>query len=196
MIYLYTDAALTDRLSADGSNPDADTYNGTYGQARDRQLFLANEQVELAAALDESATTVTLLATSFADDEVVLIDAEQMKVLSGGGTTSLTVERGYAGSVAASHAAGATVYSGYNYTGITVSAVDAAGSDESGWYTFALTQVGLADAVPGVALQLADKAYSEMLSFWRRCTVPPGTPVQTKTDLRMRVIGVENPIPC
>jgi len=32
------------------------------------------------------------------------------------------------------------------------------------------------------------------LSFWRRCTVPPGTPVQNKTDLKLRLTGTENPI--
>jgi hypothetical protein len=193
---MYKDAALTERLSGGGgANPDEDTYNGTYGQSHDRQLFLANEQVALAEEVDASATTLTLQAPAFSDDETIIVDAEQMKVLSGGGTTSITLTRGYAGTTAASHAAGAIVYSGYNYSEISVAVVDMAGIDESSWYSFAVTQAGLADALPGEPLQLADKTYTEVLSFWRRCTVPPDTPVQNKTDLRMRVSGVEHPIP-
>jgi len=32
------------------------------------------------------------------------------------------------------------------------------------------------------------------LSFWRRCTVLPGTPVQNKLDIKLRLTGTENPI--
>jgi hypothetical protein len=195
MIHLYKDEGLTDVLSGgDGSNPDGDTYNGTYGQSHDRQLFLANEQSPLAEDLDASSTAVIIATAGFANDEVIIIDGEQMKILAGGGTTSLTVQRGYAGTTPAVHSAEAIVYSAYNYTGVSISVVDTEGQDEGTWYQLALTQTELAAAVPGEPLPLADKTYQQTLSFWRRCTVPPGTPVQNKTDLRLRVGGVEHPV--
>ena len=58
----------------------------------------------------------------------------------------------------------------------------------------ALTQSGLGTAVGGAQLNLDDKAHDVTLSFWRRCTVPSGTPVQNKTDLKLRLTGTENPI--
>jgi len=72
--------------------------------------------------------------------------------------------------------------------------VDIAGGDESAWYALALTQAGLSTAVGGAPLNLGDKAHDVTLSFWRRCTVPSGTPVQNKTDLKLRLTGTENPI--
>ena len=44
-LHIYLDSALTQPVSeGDGSRPDADSYNGTDGESRDRQLFVANEQ--------------------------------------------------------------------------------------------------------------------------------------------------------
>jgi hypothetical protein len=76
-----------------------------------------------------------------------------------------------------------------------VGVVDTAGSDEASWYRFALSQAELDATAPGAPLALADKTFQQTLSFWRRCAVPPDTPVQNKIDLRLRVTGVENPIP-
>ena len=107
MICMYTDAALTDRLTdSGGGNPDSDIYNGTYGQSHDRQLFLANEHAVLTGPLDAEEDVITLDAPGFADDEVIIVEAEQMKILSGGGTATLTVQRGYGGTAAVSHPAG------------------------------------------------------------------------------------------
>jgi hypothetical protein len=117
-----------------------------------------------------------------------------MRILSGGGTTVLAVERGYGGTTPAAHDAGAAVYSGYDYTGLVIEPVDVAGGDESDWYVLALMQAGLDTAVGGAPLNLGDKAHDVTLSFWRRCTVPSGTPVQNKTDLKLRLTGTENPI--
>ena len=49
-------------------------------------------------------------------------------------------------------------------------------------------------ATPGAALSLGDKAHDQTLTFWRRCTVPPDTPVQNKLDLKLRLTGTEAPI--
>ena len=194
-IHLYEDAALTQQISeGDLSNPDDDTYNGTDGETKDKELFLANEQTTLAAPLASGETSLQLNEPRFADGEVIVIGTEQMRVLIGGGTTTLGVERGYGGTTAAAHDAGDAVYSGYDYTGLVVEPVDVSGSDESDWYRLALTQAELDTATPGAPLNLGDKPHDVTLSFWRRCTVPPGTAVQNKTDLKLRITGTENPI--
>ena len=116
-IHLYEDSALTQQISeGDQTNPDNDTYNGTDGESKDKELFLANEQTTLASALASGATSVSLAAARFANDEVIIIGSEQMLITAGGGTTTLTVTRGYADTSAVAHDSGARVYSGYDYT--------------------------------------------------------------------------------
>jgi len=194
-IHLYEDITLTQRVSeGDLANPDDDTYNGTDGETKDKELFVANEQTTLASALASGETSLQLSAPLSVDGEIIIVDDEQMRILSGGGTTVLAVERGYGGTTPAAHDAGAVVYSGYDYTGLVVEPVDIAGSDESEWYALALTQAGLDTAVGGAPLNLGDKAHDATISFWRRCTVPAGTPVQNKTDIKLQIIGTENPI--
>ena len=194
-IHLFEDSALTQQISeGDLTNPDDDTYNGTDGESKDKELFLANEQSALASPLASGETSLQLAEPRFADGEVIIVDAEQMRILNGGGTTTLGVERGYGGTTAAAHNAGAAVYSGYDYTGLVLEPVDTAGGDESGWYALAATQADLDTAVPGDPLNLGDKPHDTTISFWRRCTVPPGTAVQNKTDLKLRITGTENPI--
>ena len=194
-IHIYEDNALTLPLSeGDLANPDDDTYNGTDGETKDKELFVANEQTTLAAALASGETSLELSEPRFSDGGIIVVDTEQMRILSGGGTTVLAVERGYGGTAPASHDADTVIFSGYDYTGLVVEPVDIADGDESDWYALALTQAGLDTAVEGAPLNLGDKAHDVTLSFWRRCTVPPGTPVQNKTDLKLRLTGTENPI--
>lgn len=194
-IHLYEDSELTMQVSeGDFSNPDDDSYNGTNGETKDKELFLANEQTILAAMLPSGAVTLELSDPCFANNELIVIDDEQMLIVSGGGTALLSVQRGYGGTTPAVHNAGAVVYSGYNYTGVIIEPVDVSGSDESDWYTLAATQAGLDAAVPGAALPIGNKTYEQTLSFWRRCVVPAGTPVQNKTDLKLRITGTESPI--
>lgn len=59
-----------------------------------------------------SATTisVTLAAGTVPSASIIKVDNEQMYVLSGGGTTSITVTRGYNGTTATTHSSGAIVY--------------------------------------------------------------------------------------
>ena len=194
-IHLYEDAELTEQISeGDLTNPDDDTYNGTDGESKDKQIYLANEWTILAADVAVGETSIQVADPRFADGEIIIVDDEQMQILTGGGTTSLGVDRGYGGTTPATHSTGGTVYSGYNYAGITVQPIDVAGANEDFWYTLALTQEDLDTATPAAILNLGDKAFDATLSFWRRCVVPPSTPVQNKTDIKLRIAATENPI--
>ncbi len=194
-IHLFKDAELAQQVSEGTmTNPDSDTYNGTDGESKDRELFLANEQTTLASAINDTTTTVPLAEARFTDGETIIIGSEQMLISSGGGTTQLTVERGYAGTTAGNHSSGTKVYSAYNYTGLLIQPIDNTGPSEATWVKLAADQVGLDSAVAGESLSLGDKAHNATLSFWRRVTVPASTPVQNKTDIRLRVTGTESPI--
>ena len=194
-IHLYLDEQLTQQISeGDFSNPDADNYNGTDGEIKDRQIFVANEQTMLAAAIDGSQTDIELAEPRFADAEYIVIGTEQMQILSGGGTTDLTVRRAVANTVATSHAADAPVYSGYDYTGLVADPIHEFETDESAWYKLALTQAELDTATQSAPLNLGAKAHNQTISFWRRCTVLSGTPVQNKIDIKLRLAGTENPV--
>lgn len=194
-LHLYLDSALTQPLSeGDGSRPDTDSYNGTDGEARDRQLFVANEQALLAAPLDTLQTRLELTASRFRDGDVIIIGAEQLRVTAGGGTQELTVERGYYQTTPSAYEAGTPVYAAYDYSDLSVQPIDVSGTDESGWYRLALTQAGLDAAIPGSPLMLGDKLCAQTLSFWRRCVVPPATTVQIKLDLKLRLTGMQQPI--
>ena len=194
-IHLYKDAELTQQISEGTlTNPDSDVFNGTDGESKDRQLYLANEQTTLASNITSTQTSVTLASARFADGDTIIIDTEQMVVTAGGGTTSLTVQRGQNGTAKAAHTSGTPVYSALTYTTLKVKPVDSSGSDESEWCKVALAQAELDTAVPGAELSLGDKAHDVTLSFWRRFTVPAGTPVQNKTDLKLRITGVEAPV--
>lgn len=194
-IHLYIDTDLTNQIS-EGTmvNPDSDIYNGSDGESKDRELFVANEQTTLAAAMNSSQTDVQLADPRFVNDEAIIIGSEQMRILSGGGTTTLTVERGYGGTTPTSHSSGTKVYSGYDYKGLVVQAMDTTGSDETTWCRLAATQAGLDLVTPGAQLILGDKPHATKLTFWRRMSVSAGTRVQNKTDVKLRILGTEYPI--
>lgn len=194
-IHLYIDSDLTNQVSEGTmTNPDSDIYNGSDGESRDRELFLANEQTTLATAMTSSQSSVQLTEPRFVNDETIIIGSEQMRILGGGGTTNLNVERGYGGTTPTGHSSGTKVYSGYNNTGLVVQVLDTAGTDESSWCTLAPTQADLDLSTPGAQLILGDKLHAAKLSFWRRMSVPAGTQVQNKTDVRLRILGTEFPI--
>ena len=193
MIHLYKDAALTQKISeGDLSSPDDDIYNGTDGESKDRELFVANEQTTLAAALGIVATTVLLTEPRFANGDILVVDSEQMRVSAGGGTTTLTVVRGASGTIAVSHTAGTRLYTAASYNSLDVSVVDNSGTSEASWIRLSKTQSGLDTAVPGASLTLGSKAWNATVSFWRRVTVPAGSAIENKTDLKYRVTGWEN----
>jgi hypothetical protein len=194
-LHIYLDPELLQPLSeGDGSRPDADDYDGTDGEAKDRELFVANEWGALAAPLDAVQTQLQLAQPRFGNGEFVIVGFEQMLVLSGGGTASLMVERGAGGTSPVPHDVDIRVYSGYDFSGLTIQPIDTAGGDETGWYRLALSQMALDGAAPGAPLVLGAKLHDQTLSFWRRCTVPAGTPVQNKLDLKLRLSGTQRPI--
>lgn len=194
-LQLFLDNALTQPISlGDLSNPDRDEFNGTSGETKDRELFLANEQNTLSAALTSSATTVSLTKAAFANGTTLRIGSEEMTVQSGGGTTTITVTRGANNTTAAAHASGDTVFTSFDSKDLTIAPIDSNGSDETSWVSLALTQAGLSSATAGSELVLGDKTYDQTLSFWRRVVVPAGTPVQNKTDLRLQVSGTLYPV--
>ena len=59
----------------------------------------------LAVTIGATETSITVNGAYFANSQVIQLDAEQMLVTAGGGTTTLTVTRGYNGTTAASHTA-------------------------------------------------------------------------------------------
>jgi hypothetical protein len=63
-------------------------------------------KVKLATAITSSQTVITTDTTSAQNGDVVLVDTEWMLVTGGGGTNTLTVQRAYGGTTAASHASG------------------------------------------------------------------------------------------
>ncbi len=194
-IHLYLDEALTQQVSEGGfSNPEADSYNGTDGGIKDRRIFVANEQTRLAAAIDAVQTSISLVEARFAEGELIIVDGEQMQIESAGGTTNPTVRRGIGNTTPAAHIADVSVYSGYDYTGLVIDPIDETGTDESVWYRLSLTQGELDAAVQGAPLTLGDKSHNQTISFWRRCTVLAGTPVQNKLDIKLRLTGTQNPI--
>ena len=115
-----------------------------------------------------------------------------MRVVSGGGTAEITVDRAVLGTTAAAHLAGAIAYSACDYGDIVITPTDTTDTDESGWCSLALAQNGLDAAVGGAALSLGNKAHNATLSFWRRYTVPAETTVQNKSDIKLRLTGTES----
>lgn len=72
-IHLYTDSGLTQQISEGTlASPDSDTYNGTDGQAKDRELFIANEQTTLAANITSTQTSITDAGLVRADTQLVV----------------------------------------------------------------------------------------------------------------------------
>lgn len=194
-IHLYTDPELIHSISeGDMSSPDADTFDGGDGESRDRELFIANTQALLTTAISATDTSLNISTPVFGDGDYIIIESEIVRVTGGGGTLNLTVERGVNGTASSSHAAGVKVYYACNYDAVTIQAVDMQGEDESSWVSLASVQEGLETAVPGEVLVLGAKRYDVTLPFWRRITVPSGAPTQDKSDIKLRLTAVENPI--
>ena len=194
-LHLYKDAALTDRISeGDLSNPDEDIYNGTDGESKDKEIFVANEQTTLAAGLTQIAITVQLAAARFGNFDILIVDNEQMRVTGGAGSTTLTVTRGFNGTVATTHTAGTPIYSATSYSSLSVDTVDTAGTSETSWVRVAKTQGQLDTATPGGSVNLGNKNHNVTTSFWRRITVPANSAIENKTDLKYRISGWENAV--
>lgn len=203
-LHIFGDANLANQFSeGDMSNPDFVLVEGETGSSySEKQLFLANEQTTLVAGVNELATELSMTVARFTDGECIVVDNEQMLVVSGGGTNTLTVQRGYNETAAAVHEAGARIYSGYCYFVLGAVALDTTDTPAvpSDWCSFALTQQGLEIAQPGGSLQWITngqptfKNYNETLSFWRRVRCPAGTSVRYVRNVKWTVIAIEIPI--
>lgn len=192
-LHIYKDPDLALRVSeGDMKSPDVDSYDGTLGEIKDRELFIANEQAALASDIESYVTGLFLDEPRFKDGDAIIVDEEMMRVVGGGGSTGLAVQRGYAGTLPASHSSGAIIYTACNYSNLTVQPVDLVGSDESSWCSVAATQGELETALPGQPLVIAGKQYDTTVSFWRRFSIAPGTPIQNKTDIKLRITAIES----
>lgn len=189
----FTDSVSADPVSeGDLSNPIFFQINPDLDPDEEKTLFLANERATLALDVDAAATNIPLTETGrFADGDYLVIGQEIVKILSGGGTTSLTVARAQTGSTAAAHTAGDIVYSGYNYSDISVEYQDTEGTDESTWTRLVWAGGDLDLVEDGNAITAQNKAYNEVLEFRMRMTVPGSEPVHYKHDLVLRVTAVE-----
>ncbi len=82
------------------------------GLSSNRRLLLEHDKTDLAANINSTTTTVTLAAVlrfDGSENDYLVIGSEVMRVISGGTTTTLTVQRGALETTAASHTAGASV---------------------------------------------------------------------------------------
>ncbi len=173
------------------SSPDVAQLDGPSGGSADRQLYLANERAALAGDIDSAVTAITLAHAAFTNGDIIIVDSEMMTVVSGGGTTQITVARAVLGTTAAAHLIGAVAYVAFSYEGVIITPTDSVAPDESTWCKLAITQNALDAAVAGAALPLGNKAHNATISFWRRYTVPPETAVQNKSDIKLRITGTQ-----
>lgn len=101
----------------------ADTY---YGLGRGFYYLapryeVGTEYSTLSAAITTTGqTSISVTHAVFSNNDIITIDTENMQVTAGGGTTSLTVTRGYGSSTAATHNNGANVFLAGNAGGFTI----------------------------------------------------------------------------
>ncbi len=191
-VYFTNSVGAEPVSEGDLSNPIFFQINPDLDPDEEKTLFLANERATLASDIAADAVNVLLVETGrFADGDYLVIGQEIVKVLSGGGTTNLTVARAQTGSTAAAHTGGDTVYSGYEYSDISVEYQDTEGSDESAWTRLVWAGGDLDLVEDGNAITAQNKAYDEVLEFKMRMTVPNTEPVHYKHDLVLRVTAVE-----
>lgn len=203
-LHLYEDEQLTRPLSeGDMTAPDFAIFDGEHGSYSDKQLYVAVERTPLVEALTSGATTLFLRDTRrFRDGETIVVDYEQMLVVSGGGTQQLTVQRGYNQTSPVSHEAGKLVYPGYNYLPYSVGGIEISDGITRPylWCQLSLVRENLGGAVFGQTLWLSagnpTLVYRDVsMTFWRRFTCPANTPVQYKTNVKLQVMGLEFPMP-
>lgn len=91
------------------SNP-ADQLYASQGQEPWTFSLASTLSRVLSSAINSSTTTIPVNSSMGVNGDLIQIDSEVMQITSGGGTTSLTVVRGYGtGGVAAAHASGTPI---------------------------------------------------------------------------------------
>ena len=200
VLRLYKDNTLTSMVSIAGefSNPDEETsLDGTNGETAVAALWVAVEQSTLAADIDGTTQSVTLAADRFADTDypVLVVGSEKMLITSGFGTSTLTVNRGYNNTTAASHTTGDPVRAAYDSSSITIDCEDNQGADESGWVTYCDDDGGGSpDGVWEAPHSLANLTVTQSAAIHRRVVVPASTPAAFKQDLVHRLAATINEI--
>lgn len=191
-VYLTNSVAADPVSENDLSNPIFFQINPDIDPDDEKTLYLANERATLLGDINENVTLVTLVEPHrFSDGDYIIIGTEIMKIISGGGTTNLNVARAQTGSVAVSHSAGDIVYSGYNYSDLSLKYQDIDGTDETNWTRLAWAGGDLSLVPDGNEITQPSKLFNEVLEFKMRMTVPNTEPVHYKNDLVLRVTAVE-----
>ena len=186
---LYEDENLENivTIEDDFTNEDEeDDVDGDAGDEKIKPLWAAIEQTTLADNIDDEVQTIPLAAARFADPAlfVIIIGDEKLQITAGGGTASLTVNRGYHGTDPASHTQGDPVRLCYNAANVQVSCRDNEGSDESGMVDYCLDDgLGDPDGDYSAILELGSIAYDEKVALHRRLTVEAETDPISKQDL-------------
>ena len=190
VLRLYEDSNLTQIVSKrdDFDNPDDESsLDGTNGEVKVKELWVAIEQTTLDGGIDDQQTTITLAAPRFANESysVIRIDDEFIKITAGFDTITLTVIRGYKGSTPASHSGAAAVRLAYNCTNISIEEIDTEteSGDESAWVGFRDYGSGSYESPHN----LGDLDYNEKKRIQRQLTVPATTAAQDKRDLVHRL---------
>ena len=193
-VYLTNSAGAAPVSSGDLLNPIQFTINPDVDPDEDKTLYLANERATLNGQINDETDTIVLNESGrFANGDYIIIGDEVLFILSGGGSTTLTVERGRYNTTPAVHATGAVVYSGYRWTDITVEFVDNDGTDETDWTRLAWAGENLNDKEDGNSITASAKDYDEVLEFKMRLTVPTNQAPHIKSDLAIRVTAIQIP---
>lgn len=195
-LYRQSDGVYGDAISEDLTNPDTEYLNGTDGDSQDEHLLLANERTKLQGAILAGDGSLVIKPDRFEVNEFVVVDSEHMQITAkgspdGGGNVACDVTRGVNGTTAAGHSDQAVIYSAYQYQNVVavVRDTDGTSSDESSWIKLAATSGGLASG--GQTLSIGAITHTETKNVHRRVTIPASTPVQVKTDLKIRVVGTK-----
>lgn len=169
---------------------DGDDYDGTAGAAKTQKLILAPAQTTLAADIDDAQTIITLNAAVFDDSNhpyIIVVSGETseiMTITAGFGKLALTVTRGDS---PISASADDSVFNAYTYEDITIQASDEAGTDETGWFSYAVDSEG-SPGEYGASLSPDDytNPTSDSYTFWRKITAPVNA-AERKNDMRHHV---------
>ncbi len=197
MLLPWHDALITDPIDLQTfANPlRQSNVNGNTGEVKTGEFYLAMAQAALAAAINDSVTTLTfkspLLIT--ASYPVIIRGTEKMLVTAGFGTDEVTVVRGYNGTTAAAHDEDDIAYAAYKAINVSVTAVDLdLTTDESGWLKVRHHGTGSYESPHAVE----DIDYDDVIHLDYQVTVPEW-PAALKRDLTPRVacrLGeIENP---
>jgi hypothetical protein len=189
-----------------GANPDDGVFDGNLGQSTAKQLWLGSERTTLDANILAGDLSLVTDDDRFSPGMVIKIGTEKILIGAKAGTTLSALTRGYAGTIAAGHTAGDTIYAAYDFTNLSIEAYDTNPPGDTSetnpvsglpYYQFLNTNgpwgSGPTDEVRYPSVGGFALLHNASFSFYRRCNVRPATPTQTKQDIKIRVQGTQNP---